>query len=303
MIRRPPSATRTDTLFPYPTLFRSWGEQDIDLGAAVEQHSPLVETTIGAAGKLIEQIDAKGSLMGLLERARVPVRPGELLLLVGAGGLILGALVAAITDSYLFGALSVIASPAIGVAYLQRRVARRKRRFEEEFPDALTLIGSSLSAGHTFLRSIQLMAEEAEGPIAEEFGRVIAETQLGDPLVDALERMARRLDIRDVDWVVQAIRIQQTVGGKLADLLHTLAGFIRAREEIRREVDVLTAEGRVSAYILGALPIGLAAFVQVSNPGYLDPMFEGWGLVWIGGALASVAVGLTVIFRMIKVEI
>src|SRR3546814_9731112 len=71
MIRRPPSATRTDTLFPYPTLFRSWGEQDIDLGAAVEQHSPLVETTIGAAGKLIEQIDAKGSLMGLLERARV----------------------------------------------------------------------------------------------------------------------------------------------------------------------------------------------------------------------------------------
>src|SRR3546814_2935346 len=100
------------------------------------------------------------------------------------------------------------------------------------------------------------MAEEAEGPIAEEFGRVIAETQLGDPLVDALERMARRLDIRVVDWVVQAIRIQQTVGGKLADLLHTLAGFIRAREEIRREVDVLTAEGRVSAYILGALPIG-----------------------------------------------
>src|SRR3546814_17920972 len=105
--------------------------------------------------------------------------------------------------------------------------------------------------------------------------------------------MAGRLDIRGVDWVGQAIRSQQTVGGKLADLLHTLAGFIRAREEIRREVDVLTAEGRVSAYILGALPIGLAAFVQVSNPGYLDPMFEGWGLVWIGGALASVAVGLT----------
>src|SRR3546814_2688895 len=88
--------------------------------------------------------------------------------------------------------------------------------------------------------------------------------------------MAGRLDIRGVDWVGQAIRSQQTVGGKLADLLHALAGFIRAREEIRREVDVLTAEGRVSAYILGALPIGLAAFVQVSNPGYLDPMFEGW---------------------------
>ena len=88
------------------------------------------------------------------------------------------------------------------------------------------------------------MCEEAEPPISEEFARVVSETQLGDPLVDALERMAHRLDVCDVDWVVQAIRIQQTVGGKLAELLHTLADFIRAREEIRREIDVLTAEGK-----------------------------------------------------------
>jgi tight adherence protein B len=148
-----------------------------------------------------------------------------------------------------------------------------------------------------------MMCEEAEGPLAEEFSRVVSETQLGDPLVDALARMAQRLDIRDVDWVVQAIRIQQSVGGKLADLLHTLADFIRAREEIRREIDVLTAEGRVSAYVLGALPIGLGVFMQVSNPDYLKPMFEGWGLVWMGGALASIAMGMTLIFRMIKVDV
>jgi len=106
-----------------------------------------------------------------------------------------------------------------------------------------------------------------------------------------------------VDWVVQAIRIQQTVGGKLADLLHTLADFIRSREEIRREIDVLTAEGKVSAYVLGALPLFLAIFVQVSNPGYLDPMFSGWGPVWLFGAAASVVIGMVVIFRMIKVDI
>src|SRR5262249_22710515 len=155
--------------------------------------------------------------------------------------------------------------------YLQHRASSRKRKFEEAFPDALTLIASSLSAGHTFLRSIQMMCEESEGPLAEEFARVVAETRLGDPLVDALGHMAARLDIPDVDWVVQAIRIQQTVGGKLADLLHTLADFIRAREEVRREVLVLTAEGRVSAYILGALPIFLGLYLQVSNPTYLKP--------------------------------
>jgi tight adherence protein B len=280
-----------------------WGEQDVDLRSAVEQHSSLVETTIGAAGKLIEQVDAKGSLLTLLEQARLPVRPGEFVLFVASGGIVLGAFIAAITTNLAFGLVAVAVSPFLGVAYLKRRISGRTRKFEEQFPDALTLIASSLSAGHTFLRSIQMMCEEAEPPIAEEFARVVSETQLGDPLVDALDRMGQRLAIRDVDWVVQAIRIQQSVGGKLADLLHTLADFIRSREEIRREIDVLTAEGRVSAYVLGALPIFLGLFIQVTNPGYLDPMFRGWGWIWLGGALASIAMGMVVIFRMIKVDV
>jgi tight adherence protein B len=280
-----------------------WGEKDVDLDAAVEQHSSLVENTIGVAGRLIDQMDDKGKLLTLLERARLPIRPGEFAIFVLSGGAVLAALVTAVTTSVLFGGVAALASPFIAVAYLQHRIDSRTRKFEEEFPDALTLIASSLSAGHTFLRSIQMMCEEAEGPIAEEFSRVVYETQLGDPLVDALERMAKRLDLRDVDWVVQAIRIQQTVGGKLADLLHTLADFIRAREEVRREVRVLTAEGRISAYILGALPVFLAVFMQVSNPEYLEPLFQGWGLVWIAGSLVSIAMGMTVIFRMIKVDV
>ena len=280
-----------------------WGEKDVDLSAAVEQHSSLVENTIGAAGKLIDQVDAKGSLITLLERARLPIRPGEYMLFVLSGGIVLGALVAAATTSLLFGLVAALASPFIGVAYLRRRISGRKKKFEAQFPDALTLIASSLSAGHTFLRSIQMMCEEAEAPLAEEFGRVVSETQLGDPLVDALGRMAERLDIRDVDWVVQAIRIQQSVGGKLADLLHTLADFIRAREEIRREIDVLTAEGKISAYVLGALPPFLGVFIQVTNPGYLSPMFEGWGWVFLGGAAASVATGMGIILRMVKVDV
>jgi tight adherence protein B len=280
-----------------------WGERDVDLAAAVDQHSSLVENTIGVAGRMLEQLDAKGSLLTLLERARLPMRPGEFVLFVVSGGLVLASFIAAITSSIPFGIAALVASPFLGVVYLRRRINRRKRKFEEQFPDALTLIGSSLSAGHTFLRSIQLMCEEAEAPISEEFARVVSETALGDPLVDALGRMAERLDVRDVDWVVQAIRIQQTVGGKLADLLHTLADFIRSREEIRREIDVLTAEGKVSAYVLGALPLFLGLFIQMSNPGYLDPMFEGWGPLWLGGAAASVGIGMLVIFRMIKVDI
>jgi tight adherence protein B len=280
-----------------------YGEQDVDLGAAIDQHSALVETTIGAAGKLIEQIDAKGSLLAKLEKARLPIRPGEFLLFVASGGVVLAAFLMAITSSWVFGAAGVLATPFLAKVFLDQRISRRTKKFEEQFPDALTLIASSLSAGHTFLRSIQMMTEEAEGPIAEEFSRVVNETQLGDPLVDALERMSTRLDLRDVDWVVQAIRIQQTVGGRLADLLHTLADFIRARDEIRREIQVLTAEGRMSAYVLGVMPPGLAVFIQTTNPGYLDPMFEGWGPVWLAGAGLSIVAGMTMIFRMIKVDI
>src|SRR5439155_19941893 len=131
----------------------------------------------------------------------------------------------------------------------------------------------------TALRSVQAMVEESEPPLSEEFARVVAETALGDPLVDALERLAERLDIPDLAWVVQAIRIQQTVGGKLADLLITLSEFMRAREEIRREVQVLTAEGRMSAWVLGGLPVLVFFAVKTISPDYMEPMLRMPGIL------------------------
>lgn len=276
-----------------------WGEQDVDIADVAERHSQLVENTIGVAGKVIESIDAKGTLLTKLEKSRVPVRPGEFVMLVIAAGVIGGAVVTAATSSFLFGFVALLVSPFVAMAYLNRRIKQRRKKFEETFPEALTLIASSLSAGHTFLRAIQMMNQEAEGPLAEEFGRVVAETELGDPLVDALERMSERVDVRDVDWVVQAIKIQQEVGGKLADLLHTLADFIRAREEVRREIDVLTAEGRVSAFVLGAMPAFLLVAIQVMNPGYMEPMFQGWGWIWLGGAAAICVASIGIILKMV----
>ena len=277
-----------------------WGEQDVDVRDVAERHSQLVENTIGVAGKVIESIDAKGALLSKLEKARVPVRPGEYVILVTAAGIVGGALIGVITSSVVIGAVALVVSPFLGRTYLNVRINRRRKKFESEFPEALTLIASSLTAGHTFLRAIQMMTMESEGPLAEEFGRVVSETELGDPLIDALQRMSERLDIRDVDWVVQAIKIQQNVGGKLADLLHTLADFIRAREEVRREIDVLTAEGRVSAFVLGLLPMFLLVAIQVMQPGYMDPMFQGWGWIWLGGAALICIGSVSIILRMVK---
>ena len=133
---------------------------------------------------------------------------------------------------------------------------------------------------------------------------MVAETALGDPLVDALERMAQRLDIEDLAWVVQAIRIQQTVGGKLADLLYTLAEFMRGREEIRREVKVLTAEGRMSAWVLGGLPVFLFFVVKTHEPGLpRTRCCTAPGLFVLIGAAVSVAMGIGMIMRMVKIDI
>jgi tight adherence protein B len=282
-----------------------FGERDVRVEALseAEGYSSLVEGTIDLAGRVVDQFDSKGTLADSLERARIPVRPGEYLVITVAGTIALAAIVYGITNAWFFGLAGVIVGPLVAAAVVRKRISRRRRAFEEQLPDALTLIASSLSAGHTFLRAIQMMCEESEPPLAEEFSRLVSETRLGDPVADALARMAHRLQIRDLDWVVQSIRIQQTVGGKLADILHTLAEFIRARQEVRREVQVLTAEGRVSAYVLAGLAPFMLLAVQVTNPSYLAPMFRGWGLAVLLATGGLMAIGTVIIFRMIKIEV
>ena len=280
-----------------------YGENDVDISDVADGYSPLVEGTIELASRVVDQFDTKGSLTASLERARLPLRPGEFAVVTLAAGVVAGALLMGLTSSWVFGVLALCLSPLGAAVFVRRRAAKRKEAIEEALPDALSLIASSLSAGHTFLRSIQMMCEEAPPVLAEEFGRVVAETRLGDPVTDALARMAQRLQIRDLDWVVQAIRIQQTVGGRLSELLHTLSEFIRAREEVRREVAVLTAEGRISAWVLSALAPLMLVVIQFISPSYMAPMLRGWGLAVLALTGAMVAAGSFIIFRMTKIEV
>ena len=280
-----------------------YGERDVPVESVTEGRNALAEGAVTMAGRMVGQLDAGGSLALLLERARIPLKPGEYVVVVGCGGIVGGVLIGIITSAVVLGVAGFLGAIAAGVLVPRVKVTKRRQAFEAQLPEALSLIASSLSAGHTFLRAVQMMTEEAENPLAEEFSRVVYETQLGDPVVDALDRMAIRLEIEDLRWVVQAIRIQQTVGGKLADMLHTLADFIRSREEVRREVKVLTAEGRVSAWVLGAMPVALLFAIQVMNPGYAAPFYKGWGLVILGMTFASIATGIAVILKMVKIEV
>jgi tight adherence protein B len=280
-----------------------FGERDIPIEAVTESRAALLERSITLATEGLEHFNLMAKVAGELERARLPLRPGEFVLAAAGGGVALGAVVYFLTGQALLGVLSALAGPFLAWNFVKFKVARRRKAFEAQLPDALSLIASSLQAGHTALRSVQSMVEESEAPLSEEFERVVAETALGDSLVDALDRMAQRLDIEDLAWVVQAIRIQQTVGGKLADLLYTLAEFMRGREEIRREVKVLTAEGRLSAWVLGGLPVFLFFAIKTQSPDYLEPMLHTPGLFALIGAAVSVAMGIGIIMRMVKLDV
>ncbi|MGH9190051.1 MAG: type II secretion system F family protein [Acidimicrobiales bacterium] len=265
--------------------------------------SAITVRAVDLAGQVVERMDTGGRLSHALEQAKVPLRPGEFVVIVIGAALGMAAVVLVATHALPVAIAAALGAMPLSVLVLRFRVARRRKKFEAQLPDALALVASSLTAGHTFLRAIQLMCEEAGPPLSEEFSQIVAETRLGDPTVVALERMAARLQIRDMDIVVQAIRIQQTIGGRLADLLHTLADFIRARGEIRREVNVLTAEGRMSAYVLAGLVPFLFGLLELLNPSYVAPLHQGWGLVLLALCGASVLVGLLVILRMVKIEI
>ncbi|MGI8806335.1 MAG: type II secretion system F family protein [Acidimicrobiales bacterium] len=281
-----------------------WSSPEKEEDADGEDHlSAVTSRAVDLAGQVVERMDAKRSLSDLLERAKVPLRPGEFMVVLVGGALGVAALVSLITGSILMGAAGTAAAVLVTTRVLRRRVTKRTKAFTAQLPDALSLVASSLSAGHTFLRAVQMMCEESAPPLSEEFSRLVSETRLGDNVTEALERMAQRLQVRDLDVVVQAIRIQQSVGGRLADLFHTLSDVIRARDEVKREVQILTAEGRMSAYVLAGLVPGLFIMIRLVNPTYIKPMYSGVGLYVLIGCALSVVAGLFVILRMVKIDV
>ncbi|MFY9586148.1 MAG: type II secretion system F family protein [Actinomycetota bacterium] len=280
-----------------------FGENDVHVEIAAETRAAFIEPGVELMQGALEKMNLELRLKQNLERARIPIRPGEFVIVAAVSSLLGAALAELLTGRVVIAVVAAFAMPYLCWMFVKIKVSRRSQAFERQLPEALSLIAGSLEAGHTFLRAVELMVEECEAPMSEEFERLLSETRLGDPLMDALDRMNDRLAIPDLAWVIQALRIQQTVGGKLADLLNTLAEFMRQREEIRREVRVLTAEGRLSGNILGGLPLFFMLIMQVLNPGWMKPMFQGWGPAVLAGAGASVLIGVMIIRKMARVDV
>ena len=240
----------------------------------------------------------------LLERAAWKLSAGEFVaasLLSGAGGWFLAILIVSSPVFAFFVGFLAAAGPTVCAVIVG---SKRSAKLEEELPDVLQVIASSLRAGHSFLQALDSATTEVPEPSASEFGRVLSEIRLGREPKDALEAMAKRVRSDDLEWAVMAISIQREVGGNLAEVLDTLAETMRERMAVRRQVTVLSAEGRLSMIVLCALPLGLGAYMAVVNPKYLGLLFSTQlGLVMLITAACLMGLGMFWMRKVVKIDV
>jgi tight adherence protein B len=272
-----------------------------------------------AAGvdRVVERRDWGANMARELARADLQLRPSEYLALrvaavVGAPlvAFLLGKTVLPGLDNPLALLAAVLIGWWVPRFYVNRRKSKRLQAFNDHLADTITLIANALRAGASFLQAIELVVRETQPPMSTEFNRVIREVNLGLPFEQALANMVRRVRSEDLELMTTAITIQHQVGGNLAEILDSIAFTIRERVRIIGEIRVLTAQQRMSGYVVAGLPIGLIAILTVIAPGFMDPMFgdptivgipAGVILLTVGGVF--MAIGFLAIRRIVDIEV
>ncbi|MDO7869289.1 type II secretion system F family protein [Nocardioides jiangxiensis] len=270
-------------------------ESAFNLDQAKEAAASMLHRNKGLEARIEQRLEAGGSA---LKPAEWLLLHGVIAMLAGLVGLMLGG----------GSLLLLLVGLGLGVAlpwwWLGRKQKKRVQAFNSGLADTLQLIAGSLSAGMSLAQAIDAVVNEGNEPIAGEFKRVLIESRLGVPLEIALEGIAQRIESVDFAWVVMAIRIQREVGGNLAELLTTVAATLRERDYLRRQVQTLSAEGRLSAYILIALPIAMAAYLFLTRRSFLAPLYTtGLGYLMIAGCIVLLTLGWVTMSKIVKVEV
>ena len=267
--------------------------------------------------KVVEQRDFGANLAREIARADLRLKVSEYLVIWAAStvGVPLLMIVLSLGLPALRNPIFLLIGLLIGFMlprfWLGRRKSGRLKAFNKNLPDTITLIANALRAGSSFLQAIELVVRESRPPISTEFGRVIREVNLGLSFEVALENMVRRVRSDDLELMATAIAIQHTVGGNLAEILDSIAFTIRERVRIKGEIQTLTAQQRLSGYVVGFLPIGLAGFLFIAAPNFMSPMFDdrisiiglpgGVIILFIGGF--AMFMGFMFIRKIVDIEV
>jgi tight adherence protein B len=254
-----------------------------------------------AADGYLDRRNQRRTLSAALEVAGISLRPGEFVVLVA-----IASLVAGIVGFMLVGLLGLVALAVLvplGARIVVGHMAERRRaKFTEQLPDTLQLLTSTLRSGYGLLQALDSVAQEAAEPARTEFRRVLLEIRVGRDLSAALRALSDRMRSQDFEWVVGAIEINREIGGDLAAVLDSTAETIRERQRVFRQMRALTAEGRLSAYILTALPIVVALAMKFVNPPAFARLTSGFGVVMLGGGCVLLLIGWLWMKKLIRIE-
>lgn len=280
---------------------------DMDVQEKPKARKTLAERfreLLRSGGKLLSNIRHARGLDFKMQQAGIPLLGTEFLILLG-----ISMAVAFVVGSFVSSRLHVGVLAALGVAmaewaYVLFSIDRREAAFTNQLGDCLMMVANAMRAGFSFLQAMDLISKEMEPPMSEEFKHVMRDINLGASVERALDDMDKRVNSPDFSLVVTAVLIQQQVGGDLAHILDTISETIQDRIRMRREVRTLTAQGRMSGWVLAALPIVTGLLISSISPGYMDPLFnDRWGHIAIAIAAVMEIIGFFVIQRIVDIDV
>lgn len=265
---------------------------------------PIIRRAVELTGDLADKRGLTENIEFKLEQANIPLRAAEGMFFAVTTAVVVAVVVSIVTRNLLFAIVAAALCIMVPKAMLEIAVRRRQKAFVAQLPDMLALLSGTLRAGYSISQGFESISGEIDAPMGRELRRVVSEARLGRPLEEALESVAERMDSEDFAWAVMAIRIQREVGGNLAELLMTVAETMTERERLRRDVSTLTAEGRMSAIVIGILPPALSAVMFVMNPDYIKQLFTpGLGYMLIIMAVVSMGIGFAWMRKTVAIEV
>jgi tight adherence protein B len=268
------------------------------LGDSAAMRNAIEVTSKVVKGDRADKLDA------LLQAAGAPLRAAEWITVQAMTAAVFGLIGAVLTG---FNPVGMIAFAVMGGlapwAALQARASRRRAKFYEQLPD-MQLMAGGLSAGYSLPQALDAVARESAEPMKSEIQRALTESRIGIPIEDSLEAVATRMDSKDFHWVVMAIAMNRQIGGNLGNVLRTVGETLRERERLRRNVKALTAEGKLSAWILAGIPFLLTGYMFLVRPEYIGLLFtDPLGMFMLLAGTVGVSLGIFVMFKMIKIEV
>jgi tight adherence protein B len=276
-------------------------KKQFSLGLGETQMAARVDKAVaqGTFGKNVQrklaQADLKLTLFEfMLAKVSMTIAGAAVGLFIGRGGPV---------ETVVFGLAGVAVGFFAPDLFVKFRISKRLKAFGDQLSDTLSLLANSLRSGYSMLQSIDLVAREAQDPIGAEFKRIVREVGLGLTIQDALNNLYRRMPSDDLDLMITAINIQYEVGGNLAQILDSISHTIRERVRIKGEMQTLTAQGRVSGYIITSLPILIGVAVTLINPAYMSTLWEfPWIIMPICGGIL-VFTGFMIIRKIVNIEV